>query len=349
MREPEAAKPQNHFRHPSRSELDPEILHQLHFSFVPSRVLSVGVRMGVFSHVAAGRQTVPAIARAAGGSERGMRMLLDALVALGLLTKAGQRYGLTPLAARYLVRKSPDYLGSFLETDGLWESWGKLEQVIRTGQPVFRVEQQDRAEQFFPVLVRTLHVLQRDRAVTAARALGSLQRRKGLRVVDVACGSGVWSIPYAEANRTARVTAQDFPAMLKVTRQYLKRHGVLNQYDFLPGDLKSVDFGISGYDVAILGNIVHSEGERSSRNLFGRLHRALVPGGRLVIVDMVPNDDRTGPPFPVFFALNMLVNTEQGDTFTLAEYRRWLKEAGFSSVTDKDIGAHSPLIIATKP
>jgi ubiquinone/menaquinone biosynthesis C-methylase UbiE len=332
-------------RQRDKQRLDPEMLHQLHFSFVPSRVLSVGVRLGVFSHIAGGRQTATAVARAAGGNERGIRMLLDALVPLGLLTKRQQRYGLTPLARRYLVRKSPDYLGSFFENDGLWDSWSQLEKVIRTGQPAFRVERKDLAEQFFPVLVRTLHVLQREQASVAAAALIS---GKGLRVVDVACGSGVWGIPYAETDRSSRVTAQDFPAVLKVTRQYLKRHGVLSQYDFLPGDLNTVEFGVSRYDLAILGNIVHSEGERSSRSLFRRLHRALGPGGRVVIIDMVPNDDRTGPAFPVFFALNMLVNTECGDTFTLAEYTRWLKEAGFDRVATKDFGSHSPLIIATR-
>lgn len=334
---------------PKGSQLmDPESLHQLHFSFVPSRLLSAGVRLGVFSHIAAGRNSVASVARAAGGNERGIRMLLNALVPVGLLTKCNQRYGLTPLARKYLVRKSPDYLGSFFENEGLWDSWGQLETVIRTGKPAFRVEQQGLAEQFFPVLVRTLHVLQRDRARTVAGALGPKRGARGLRVLDVACGSGVWGIPYAEADSTTRVTAQDFPAVLKVTQQYLKRHRVLRQYDFLPGDLNTVEFGLSRYDLAILGNIVHSEGERSARSLLRKLRRALAPGGRVVIIDMIPNDDRTGPAFPVFFALNMLVNTECGDTYTLAEYTRWLKEAGFARVATKDIGSHSPLIIATR-
>jgi ubiquinone/menaquinone biosynthesis C-methylase UbiE len=335
-------------RQPSGVESNPEILHQIHFSFLPSRVLSSALRLGVFSYIAAGRKNVAAIARAAGSSTRGMRMLLDALIPLGLLTKRNNAYRLTPLASRYLVRNSPDYFGSFFESEGLWESWGQLTKVIRTGKPTYRVEKQELAEQFFPILVKTLHVLHRDRAVVAARALNSPKTRKGLRVLDVACGSSVWGIPFAEADRTARVTAQDFPAILKVTRGYLKRHGVLRQYDFLPGDLNTVKFGVSRYDIAILGNIVHSEGERSSRTLFRKLHRALAPGGRLVIIDMVPNDDRTGPAFPVFFALNMLVNTQHGDTFTLAEYTRWLKAAGFARVSTLEIGLHSPLIVGFK-
>jgi len=235
-----------------------------------------------------------------------------------------------------------------MEQDALWESWGHLTDVIRSGQPLHRVEAQGVAEQFFPLLVRTLHVLHRDRARRLARALGVGNPRKGLRVIDIACGSGVWGIAVAEADPEARVTAQDFPAMLAVTREYLKRHGVEQQFDFLPGDLNMVDLGQDQYDLALVGNIVHSEGERSSRNLLQRVYRALRPGGRVVIIEVLPNDDRTGPPFPVFFALNMLLHTEHGDTFTLSEYTRWLTEAGFARIETADIGSHSPLIVGWK-
>ncbi|MGH9784729.1 MAG: methyltransferase family protein, partial [Terriglobia bacterium] len=297
--------------------LNPEILHQMAFSFIPARILTTALQLGVFSHLASGKKTAEEIAQAAAASERGMRMLLDALAACQLLIKQDARYELTPLAARFLVREKPDYLGLLMEQDDLWESWGHLTDVIRTGQPLHRVEAQELAEQFFPILVQTLHVLHRDRARSMAEALGigsALQKMTGLRAMDVACGSGVWGIAVAEADPEARITAQDFPAMLAVTRNYLKRHGVERQFDFLPGDLKTADFGREQYDLALLGNILHSEGEESSRGLLRRLHAAIRPGGRVVIIEFLPNDARTGPPFPVFFALNMLLNTERGNT-----------------------------------
>ena len=328
--------------------LNLEHLHQLNFSFVPSRVLTAGVQLGVFSLIASGRRSVKEIAAAAQASERGVRMLLDALVICQVLSKRDALYDLTPLAARYLVRESPDYMGSMMENDGHWESWGRLSEAIRTGQPVHRVGEKEQAEAFFPDLVRTLHIINWEPARRAAQVLGAGNGRRGLRVVDVGCGSGVWGIAVAEADAQARVTAQDFPAMLAVTREYLQRHGVHDRYDFLPGDLKEVDFGADRYDVALLGNIVHSEGERSSRNLFARLHRALRPGGQIAIADMIPNDDRTGPPFPVFFALTMLLHTPEGDTFTPGEYRQWLREVGFARVETADIGSHSPMIVGTK-
>ncbi|EQD52076.1 O-methyltransferase family 2 [mine drainage metagenome] len=321
---------------------------EMQFSFVASRVLAAGVQLDVFSLIAAGHETATGIAQAAGASERGMGRLLDALTALELLGKTNGRYRLSPLAERFLVRGTPGYFGAMLEHDRLWEAWGALPAVIRSGMPHGRVEQQEKAEEFFPILVRSLHVLHGELARRTAELLGAGTRHRGLRVVDVACGSGIWGIAMAEADREARITAQDFPALLEVTREYLRRHGVEAQFEFLPGDLKQVDFGANRFDVALLGNIVHSEGERSSRDLFKRLHRALGPQGRIVIIDMIPNEDRSGPPFPVFFALNMLVNTLEGDTYTLGEYTRWLTEAGFTKVETADVGSHSPIIIGTK-
>jgi ubiquinone/menaquinone biosynthesis C-methylase UbiE len=330
------------------NKLSPEALLQMSFSFAPSRVLSAGLQLAVFSHVAAGKKSVAEIAQAAEASERGMRMLLDALVSLQLLIRKGDGYELTPMAAEYLVRDGENYIGAMMETDMTWDAWGQLANVVRTGKPPRRIEDQETAEQFFAVLVRSLHVMNREPARRAAEALGAGTTHRGLRVVDVACGSGIWGIAIAEADPAARITAQDFPGIFNVTKEYLKRHGVADRYDFLPGDLKQVDFGENRFDLAILGNIVHSEGEASSRDLFKRLHRALASGGRISIVDMIPNDERTGPPFPLFFALNMLINTETGGTYTLSEYADWLTDAGFVRVETADIGSHSPLIIAHK-
>ncbi|MCA1849869.1 MAG: methyltransferase, partial [Acidobacteria bacterium] len=108
---------------------------QLIFAHVPARVLMTAVQLQVFSHVAAGKRRVAEIAEAAGASERGMRMLLDALVALQLLVKDGERYRLTPLAAEYLVRGRPNYAGAMLENEGMWEGWGHLTEVVRAGSP----------------------------------------------------------------------------------------------------------------------------------------------------------------------------------------------------------------------
>jgi ubiquinone/menaquinone biosynthesis C-methylase UbiE len=321
---------------------------QLGMSYYPSRTLVTAIQLGFFSKLGTRKMTAEALAREAGTHPRGTAMLLDALVGIELLKKEGGQYANTPVSDRFLKKDSPEYMGAMFEDDQLWEMWGKLPEVVRTNKPPVRVETQQKAEEFFPILIRSLHVMNREPARATAKALGAGHALKGAHVLDVACGSGVWSIAFAEADRAARLTAHDFPKVLDHTRSYLQRHEVLDRYDFLPGDLKSVDFGKAKYDVALLGNIVHSEGEKSSRELFRRMHAALKPGGKLAIIDMIPNDERTGPPFPLFFALNMLVNTADGSTYTLAEYRSWLLDAGFARVETADIGSHSPLVIGVK-
>jgi ubiquinone/menaquinone biosynthesis C-methylase UbiE len=318
----------------------PQSLLQMHFAMMPARVLAVGVQLDVFSRLAEGNDTVPALAAAIGASERGLRMLLDALTALGLLAKPEGRYALTPLTRAHLVRSSPDYVGAILETDDIWNAWSRLAEAVRSGQPTDTVERRERAETFFPVLIRSLHVTNRAPAQRLAAALCAGSAAPGRSVLDVACGSGIWGIALAEVAPAARITAHDFPAVLAETRGFVARHGLADRFDYLAGDLNEVDFGTDRFDVAILGNIVHSEGEASSRALFPRLYRALRSGGRLAIADLVPNADRTGPPAAVLFALNMLVSTARGDTFTLAEYTAWLHEAGFVRVETVDIGLH---------
>jgi ubiquinone/menaquinone biosynthesis C-methylase UbiE len=321
---------------------------QMSMSFTTSRILSAGVRLNFFSHIAAGRRTVAEVAQAAGASQRGTAVLLDALVAIGLLAKSGGRYDLTPAARQYLVRESPDFMGAFMEDDSLRQAWDKLDEVVRQGRAPRKIESQGEAEKFFPILIRSLHILNRDYARRTAEVLGAGKTRRGLRVLDVACGSGVWGSAVAQADPEARVTMQDFPGVLEHTRGYAERDGVAGRCEYLPGDLKRVDFGTDRFDVALLGNIVHSEGEASSRDLFGRLHSALRPSGKVVVIDMVPNDERTGPPYPLTFALTMLINTETGGTYTLAEYTQWLNAAGFGRVETADVGSHSPIIIGTK-
>lgn len=328
--------------------ITPESIMQISFSYAPFRCFAAGLQLGVFSHIAAGRNSIESIARAASAQPRAMRMLLDALVSLGFLRKAGGEYSLAPGAEKYLVRESPDYMGGMIETDALWSGWSHLSESIQSGGPVVTVEEQGVAEDFFAVLVRGLHIAHREPARRAAEALGAGKKSSGLKVLDVGCGSGVWGIGIAEADAKAEVTFQDFPGILDLTREYADRHGIASRSHYLPGNLNEVDFGESQFDIVLLGNILHSEGERSSRELLKKLSRSLRPGGRIAIIEIVPNDDRTGPPFGLIFALNMLIHTKEGDTFTLAEMSVWLKEAGLSRVETTDIGSPSPLVIGTK-
>jgi ubiquinone/menaquinone biosynthesis C-methylase UbiE len=185
-------------------------------------------------------------------------------------------------------------------------------------------------------------------AQVLARGLKLAESGKAVRVLDLGAGSGVWGIALAESSPHVKVTALDWPGVLDLTRKNAERHGVQDRFDFVAGDLASADFG-SGYDIAVLGHILHSEGEQRSRALLRRIFAALAPGGTLAIQEFLVEPDRSGPPVALIFAVSMLVNTDQGDTWSFNEISGWLRDAGFGNARLLDSPGPSPLILANRP
>ena len=146
-------------------------------------------------------------------------------------------------------------------------------------------------------------------------------------MLDLAAGSGVWGIALAQGSEQVRVTAVDWPDVIPITRKTVGKFGLTERYSFIAGDLLQVDFG-TGHTVATLGHILHSEGRERSRELLKKTFQALAPGGTIAIAEFLVNADRTGPLNGLFFALNMLVNTDSGDTYSFEEISGWLTDAG---------------------
>jgi ubiquinone/menaquinone biosynthesis C-methylase UbiE len=166
-------------------------------------------------------------------------------------------------------------------------------------------------------------------------------------VLDLAAGSGVWGIALAQKSPRVRVTAVDWPGVLDVTRKVAARHGIADRFRFVAGDLEQADFG-TGHQIATLGHILHSEGEARSRALLKKTAVALAPGGTITIAEFLVHADRSGPPNGLIFAVNMLVNTEVGDTYSFEEIKGWLTEAGFKDARTVEAPGPSPLILAEK-
>lgn len=313
------------------------------------QALAAALELDFFTHLAQGRATAQQIAAAAGASENGTRRLLDALTAIGYLKKTNRTYRLTPTAAEFLVRGKPFYMGSAAAVGKMLAGiWSNLANVVREGRPL-RAEISDEDRQsFFAQLVPAIFAPSFTAADAALKSLAPTVRRRIKRILDVGAGSAAWSIPFAKAIKTARVTVADYPEVTQVTREFTEGWGVADRYDYLEGDFHQVDFGTGRFDLVLLGHIVHGEGADQGRHLLKRLFDALADGGMLLIGEFVPNDDRSGPVLPLLFGLNMLLNTEHGDVFTLREYRNWLKEAGFRKVTTIPAPHVSPLILATR-
>jgi ubiquinone/menaquinone biosynthesis C-methylase UbiE len=209
------------------------------------------------------------------------------------------------------------------------------------------VSQEKTGAEFFRELVPSLFASNYAAAKTLAKALRVAEPARPVRVLDLAAGSGVWGIALAEESPHVRVTAVDWVEVIPVTRQMAGRCGVEDRFHFIGGDLFQADFG-SDYSIAVLGHILHGFGEKDTSALIEKTARALAPGGTIAIAEWLVNEDRTGPPAPLTFAVNMLVMTEQGNTYSFEEISRWLQKAGCENARLLQAPGPSPLVLADK-
>ncbi len=323
---------------------------QFAWGYAAPIIIETAVKLRVFDCLADASRTVAEVGAEIGASQRGLVALLDALVGFNLLAKEGDRYALTPESAAFLVSSRPGYHGAFFAhiTDQLLPKWMQLEEVVRTGQPAKVVNAEDHGAAFFEKFVEGLFPLSYRAAQVLAEDLKLADAKAPLSVLDLAAGSGVWGIALAQASPQVRVTAVDWPGVLPVTERVAKRFAVADRFSFSAGDLADADFG-SGHRAATLGHILHSEGVERSQALLRKTYAALAPGGTIAIAEFVPNDERTGPPHTLIFAVNMLVNTDKGDAFTFARISSWLRDAGFVNIRQLEAPSPSPLILADKP
>lgn len=328
----------------------PERIMQFAWGYVPTLVLEAAIQHRVFDVLDGGAKTLQETAAATGASERGLRAIMNLLVGLNFLAKGeGERYSLTPESAAFLVSTKPGFQGGILKhaSTQLIPKWLQLNEVVRTGRPAVAVNKEGDGSDFFQQLVVDIFPMNYPSAQTLARELALGDKGEKVRVLDLAAGSGVWGIALAQSSPRVTVTAVDWANVLPVTEKTVARFGLTDRYTFVAGDLAAADFG-SGHNVATLGHILHSEGEARSRSLLRKTFEALAPGGTIAIGEFLVNADRTGPVNGLIFAANMLVNTDNGDTYSFEEIRNWLTEAGFTDARLLESPGPSPLILATK-
>jgi len=334
-----------------KKQVTSERLMQLGSAYAPPLVIGAAVSNKVFDSLESGPKTVEQIGRETGASARGLRIIMNALVGLELLRKDRQgKYSLTPESAAFLVSNKPGTLaGSFpMHMRKLIPLWLRLDEIVRTGRPPEPRNQEHPGTEFFSELVENIIPMSYGSAQKLADHLKLAKAKSEVRVLDLAAGSGIWGILLAQKSPRVRVTAVDWAGMIPTTKRITQKFDVGDRFRFIEGDLLEADFG-NGYDIATLGHILHSEGAERSRQLLKKTFRALKPGGTIAIAEWLVNDQRTEPAPSLMFAVQMLVNTEKGDTFSFNEIKSWLEEAGFKKIRKLDAPGPSPLVLATKP
>jgi SAM-dependent methyltransferase len=298
-------------------------------AYYDSCVLFTASDLGIFATLARGGPAdAVAIGHACELNQHGARMLLDACVAIGLLTKDGARYANTPEAAAFLVPGEPaDLSGAIRYNRDVYPLWGHLGDRIRTGRPVERpqVHLGEDAER-----TRTFVLSMHGRAKGIGRAVVpqlDLCGRK--RLLDVGGGPGTYSMLIAQANPGVACTVLDLPGVVRVADDLIRQAGMPDRVATLPGDYHTTPFG-TGYDAVIFFGVLHQETPEAIGDLFRRAYAALAPGGVVYVLDLMTDATRTQPAFSALFALNMALSTEHGWVFSDTDLQSWLTDAGFA-------------------
>jgi predicted O-methyltransferase YrrM len=324
----------------------PERIMQLATGGWAAGILGAAASHSLFTHLEAGADTAGKLAAEARISERGAQTLLDGLVGLGLVELHDGNYRNSPEAVTFLVEGRPACLSGFAKVMlADMGNWVALPDAVRAGAPVKDATTDVADNPLWEELVPAIAPQSSPVAMIAGDML-RLAEAGEISILDVGGGSGVYSAIWLGLNPAARSTQLDWGPVNAIARRFVAERGAADRFTCVDGYFHTTDFGTAAYDVAVYSHIAHQEGPEDNVAIFAKFRGALKLGGTLVISDFVVDDDRSGPPFPLIFASEMLLNSKQGGTWRRADYRAWLAEAGFEDVSFHPTPSPATLIFA---
>ena len=298
-------------------------------AYYGSAVLFAALDRGVFEAIekrGSELASVCELASACGCDARGMRLLLDACVAEGLLAKEGETYRNTPAGRMALVPGGPADLTTAIRYNrDVYPAWGKLADFVRTGRPVERPEihlGEDAAR------TKAFAAAMFGRAMGIGRGIVPLLDVKG-RVLDLAGGPAAYAILMCQANPAVRCTTVDLPAICEEAKGYVVKFGLTDRIECRAGDYHADEYEHEAYDAVTIFGALHQESPEDIVGILRRANRALKPGGRLFVLDVMTDATHTAPKFSALFAVNMALTTTNGWVFADSELKEWMREAGF--------------------
>jgi (2Fe-2S) ferredoxin/cyclopropane fatty-acyl-phospholipid synthase-like methyltransferase len=322
----------------------PDDLMQKIRGFRESRIILSAIELDIFSVVK--QVTTPEqIATKIGADPRATEMFLNALTAMKLLEKKDRKYYNTAVSSRYLVEGAhDDSRESIMHTVHLWVRWSTLTDCIKNGTSVTYKDPKYRSHESTTSFIAAMHKNATARAPMIAKIAG-IDNIK--RMLDVGGGSGAYSITFAKMNNEMESVILDLSQVTPIAQKHIADANLSDRIKTMNGDMRQDDFG-NGFDFVLISAICHMNSSDQNRDLMKKAFSAITPGGRVVIQDFVLHQDKTSPYTAAIFALNMLVGTQAGSTYSEQEYTSWLNDAGFEDIKLIRIPGPTALVIAQK-
>lgn len=296
--------------------------------FLKSRIILTAAELDLFSRLNKEQTTADDLAEELKCDQRCLTRLLDCLVALQLLSKKDSVYRTSERGALLSAEHPETELPMVLHLNGLWETWSGLTETVKTGSNPIRKPVSERGNDSLEAFIGAMHVVGRGLSKEIA---DSYDLSPFTRLLDIGGATGTYIMAFLEKNPGMTAVLFDLPDVIPMAEKRLIEVGLLERVELVSGDFYQDELP-KGCDLALLSAIIHQNSPQENLDLYGKIHRALLPGGKLLIRDHVMDPDRTSPPQGTLFAINMLVNTKGGDTYTFAEIRHSLEAAGFREV-----------------
>jgi precorrin-6B methylase 2 len=319
-------------------------LNQTLRGYMESRALLTALELDIFTAMGSGATAVE-VAGKISTHPRSTEMLLNALVAMGMLVKQQGVFRDTPATARYFAEGSKDNARpGLIHIANIWHRWSNLTDCVRAGTAVGHQEMADRGQDWTEPFIAAMHRNASERAPLVVNAVGPAA---GERLLDVGGGSAAYSIAFAQAHEKLRATVLDLPPVLPIAQRHINAAGLAGRVETRAGDLRRDPLG-KGFTLVLASAICHMLSPEENQDLLRRCFEALEPQGRVVIQDFILESEKTAPKQAALFALNMLVGTPAGSTYSYEEYFTWLREAGFTEVRQIRLPGPSSLVVGVR-
>ena len=314
----------------------PQAILELARNFMESRIFLSAAELDLFTVLAPAPLSAREIAGKIGADLHALTILLDALAAIGLLIKQGDQYQCPSPLSALLSKHSPDSILAMVHHMAhVWQRWSGLTEVVK-GHVVPETFSVSRDGDELRAFIGAMHAVA---APLASRIVAAVDPGLHRTLLDVGGASGTYTIAFLQAVPRMKATLFDLPAVVEMARERLRESGLLDRVTLIPGDFYHDAFP-PGHDLAFLSAIIHQNSPEQNLDLYRKVFQSLVRGGRIIIRDHLMESDRTRPKDGAIFAINMLVATEGGRTYTFEEVQSGLAQAGFVRIRLLQRGEH---------
>ena len=314
-------------------------------NFRSSRIILTAYELGLFTLLGSGKKLASEIALQLNTDERATERLMNGLSAMGILSKKNKKFSNSEFSLKFLVKTSSSYMGGLAHVVNLWDTWDTLTEAVIAGTSIFnRGDINTRSKEWLGGFIAAMH----SRTKMQAKTILPLLDFKNVKVmIDIGGGSGGFVFEFIKKNKNLKAVVYDLPNVVPITDKYISSEGFSESVKTVPGNYLYDEMG-EGYDMAFLSAVIHSNSQEENKYLIQKCYSSLNKGGQIVILDYVMDETRTEPASGTIFAINMLVGTEKGDTYTEKEITGWLKEAGFRKIRRKNTKLDTDLVMGIK-